>query len=91
MLHPNCREISLVESFTREKNLKIEPKLKKKIKHRIFDFYYYNALNLLNDDIVNKKKYLLLNMTNIKEFIKSSQLLIKIAQQKNKTERKISQ
>lgn len=82
---------SVLHRFIREKNLKIEPKLKKKIKHRIFDFYYYNALNLLNDDIVNKKKYLLLNMTNIKEFIKSSQLLIKIAQQKNKTERKISQ
>lgn len=81
---------SVLHRFIREKNLKIEPKLKKKMKHRIFDFYYYNALNLLNDNIVKKKKYLLFNMTNIKEFIKSIHLLVKIAQLKNKTERKIA-
>lgn len=80
---------SVLHRFIREKNLKIEPKLKKKIKHRIFDFYYYSSLKMPTEELVEKKKYLLCNATNAKEFIKSIHLLVKIAQLKNKTERKI--
>ena len=53
----------------------IQKDLKKMLKHKIFEMYYYHMWNILNEDIVSKNKFVLKNYTNMKEFIKSKYLL----------------
>lgn len=53
----------------------IEDNLRKKLRHRIFDMYYYNSLEIIADPIVRENVKLLDNMTNIKEFFKSLNLI----------------
>ena len=48
----------------------IESVLKKKLKHRIFDMYYYHGLNIISEEVVFEHKKVLNNFTNIKEFCK---------------------
>lgn len=53
----------------------IQKDLKKMLKHKIFDMYYYHVWNILNEYIVSENKFVLKNYTNLKEFIKGKYLL----------------
>lgn len=66
-----------LDTFVRKIN--IEPMLKRKIKHRIFNFYYYNGKVIRNEKIVKENLYLLRNATNIKEWVKSILFLLHIS------------
>lgn len=66
-----------LDTFIRKTD--IEPILKKKIKHRIFNFYYYNGKTIRNEKIVKENLYLLRNATNIKEWVKSILFLFHIS------------
>ena len=63
-----------LDKFIRK--MSINKNLKKMLKHRIFNFYYYNSLKIIDDNIVNDNKKILRNITNWKELLKSINLLI---------------
>lgn len=50
--------------------------LRTKLKHRIFDFYYYNALKMPNREIVRENIRVLYDFTNVKEIMKGLYLRI---------------
>lgn len=62
----------------------IEPKLKKKLKQRIFNFYYYHAREILDNEIVSNHLYLLRNATSWKEWLKGMKLKMLIQKEGRK-------